>query len=1166
MMNIFYKYFIVFVFSTTFLAVSAQECGYIYVSPTGASSGVAGTKVTPASFAYGLTLVSTTNKIIRMSSGLYTLSAALSIPSNITIEGGFNVSTWVKSNTTATILERDNSNILTTPNRLVGLSCTNVSGFRLLDLTINVANAVGDGVSVYGIYINTCTNYVISRCKVNAGNGSDGIPGAPGTPGVTGSIGYVGETGAEGDHDTGGGICCRLGGAGADSSFPGSYVGGPGGMGGERGGFLLDTSHILGVTLYNAEGDYSNEGLPGGFGLGYGGVPGGIGGVGVCEVQYLVTCMANPGSNNGFTGTVGINGLPGLNGIQGVTAYTGGYYIPGTGSIGTQGKNAGGGGGGGGGGAKGCQPAAVHPTTGDTLTYVFGTGGGGGGGGEGGQGGFTGFGGTGAGGSFGIFVWANGINGVVRDCSLDPGSGGNGGAGGTGGAGGIGGAGGLGGNLMNNLTLDHSCNIGEGGQGGQGGLGGAGGNGGDGSDGASISLYQQPGQDQVMFSNMYNPFEPAVTATFSGCANADVTFTTVATGNIDWVFGVGANPATASGANVTVQYDSGMPGFRSITLIIDGVPYPLANFINLPTNFAPPEVATSKDVVCIGDAVNVSTTGTASTYSWSIPGSSLASSSAQSPGNVTYSAPGTYIITLTSTSCCGVSVTTREIEVISAPTVNITTDTTMCFTDQKPLLDAGNPGATYTWTFNGTATGGNTQTLQTSQAGAYSVNVSYGSCSASDMMNLTIYTKLPISLGPDILICTDSTLPVLNAGLSGMQTYQWTMNSNPAGMNSQTLQTIAAGSYRVTVTSPTGCIGKDTLLLIIKDPIIELGVNYTVCSNEILPLLNGANPGCTYSWTLDGTPIGGNTQTLQTTVSGVYGLTVTSPAGCPAQDNVTVTVVPALVAAFNVPATGTVGTAVSYTDNSTPAPIAWNWNFGDGSANNTVQNPTHTYTIAGQYAVFMIVNNTTCSDTITDIITIQNNCGALGLAASFTQSADTIGLNGLGMVAFTNTSSNSNAWLWNFGDGSTSGEQNPTHVYAVEGTYTVTLTSYNANCSGLTTSLVVVVTSVGIDEALVSDYKLQIFPNPNDGKFTVQIEDCKGCLEGIEVFTIMNVLGEIVYERSNIRTPSLAIDLSAHPKGIYFVKFILPATPITVGGSQNNNDQERVIIKKIIID
>lgn len=1158
------RIFLLFSFVCTFLLSNAQECGYVYVTPNGASSGTAGTKSNPANFSYGLSLLpSSTYKIMRMAAGTYTLTNALSIPSNITIEGGYNATTWVKSNTNITIFERDASNVEPNPNRLIGFSCINVSGFRLLDLTINVANAVGDGVSVYGIYINNCTNYVISRCKVNTGKGSDGLPGDPGTPGMAGVPGLTGETGAEGDQD-GGGNCCRLGGAGGSGSFTGSYAGGAGGTGAERGAFLIDTNNILGYTLYNASGDYTNDGYTGLPGQGYGGVPGGNGGAGVCQMQYYQACTSDPQSNGGDPGEPGINGLPGLNGTQGVATYTGGYYVPGTGSIGTQGFHGGGGGGGGGGGAKGCQPAILNPTNGDTISYVFGTGGGGGGGGEGGQGGFTGFGGTGAGGSFAIFVWANGINGVVRDCALNPGLGGQGGAGGIGGAGGAGGAGGPGGFIGNDSTGLHSCNTGEGGPGGVGGTGGKGGDGGKGSDGISKALYQQPAQELVMVSNMYNPFEPTVTATYTGCANTDVTFTTTATGNVDWVFGVGANPATASGQNVTVQYDSGMPGFRSITLVVDGVPYPLANYINLPTNFAPPEVNTSVDVVCVGDAVNVSTAGTANTYTWSIPGSSVTTSSVQSPGNVTFSTPGTYTISLTTTSCCGTSVKTKTIEVIAAPTVNIASDTTLCFTDPKPVLDAGNPGATYVWTYNGAVQSTTTSTFYTALAGNYSVTVSYGSCSASDDMNLTIFTELPIELGPDILNCTTDPLPQLDAGLSGMQSYLWTMNANPVGTNLQTLQTVAAGTYIVTVTSMTGCMGRDTLLLTIRDPEIELGNNQTVCANEPFPVLDAGNPGCSYSWTLNGVPVGGNTQTLQTTAGGTYEVIVTSPTGCFSQDNVVVSVLPVLNAAFNVPSTGAVGSPVSFADNSSPPPTGWNWNFGDGSPNSTTQNPTHTYTEAGEYPIFLIINNANCSDTVTSVITIQNNCGSLGLTAAFTQSSDTVYINGLGMVTFTNSSTNSIQWTWNFGDGSTSNEENPTHVYSSVGTYTVTLTAINHNCTTSVTSVVFVKqSSVGVDELISDQYKMLLYPNPSSGIFTLDIENCLGCLEKVEELSIVNTLGEVIYRKSNIKTPTLTIDVSNQPKGIYFVKMIIPASALSATSTQKVG---QVLIKKIIIN
>ena len=52
-------------------------------------------------------------------------------------------------------------------------------------------------------------------------------------------------------------------------------------------------------------------------------------------------------------------------------------------------------------------------------------------------------------------------------------------------------------------------------------------------------------------------------------------------------------------------------------------------------------------------------------------------------------------------------------------------------------------------------------------------------------------------------------------------------------------------------------------------------------------------------------------------------------------------------------------------------------------------------------------------------------------------------------VAFTDLSAGSpTSWLWEFGDGSTSTQQHPTHVYSTPGSYDVTLTASNVAGSG----------------------------------------------------------------------------------------------------------------------
>jgi PKD repeat protein len=136
--------------------------------------------------------------------------------------------------------------------------------------------------------------------------------------------------------------------------------------------------------------------------------------------------------------------------------------------------------------------------------------------------------------------------------------------------------------------------------------------------------------------------------------------------------------------------------------------------------------------------------------------------------------------------------------------------------------------------------------------------------------------------------------------------------------------------------------------------------------------------------------------------------------------------------------------AVNFTDQSTPQSgvTSWAWNFGDGAAS-AAQNPSHTFTTAGTYTVQLTVNSTTCSNT--EIKTGYINVSSIP-AAAFT------GLPNSGgaplTINFTDQSTGvPAAWLWDFGDGSSSTLKNPSHQYDTPGTYTVTLTVTNA-CGG----------------------------------------------------------------------------------------------------------------------
>lgn len=154
------------------------------------------------------------------------------------------------------------------------------------------------------------------------------------------------------------------------------------------------------------------------------------------------------------------------------------------------------------------------------------------------------------------------------------------------------------------------------------------------------------------------------------------------------------------------------------------------------------------------------------------------------------------------------------------------------------------------------------------------------------------------------------------------------------------------------------------------------------------------------------------------------------------------------VANFTAPVTsGCAPLTVSFTDQSTGSPKFWNWDFGNGNLS-TLQNPVIVYSNPGVYSVTLVVRNATGADGITKTGYIVVNPSP---TASF--DADKKIACAPADIHFTDFS-RPNAgsivqWQWNFGDGSTSTVQNPSHQYTNTGFYDVTLTvTSSTGCKG----------------------------------------------------------------------------------------------------------------------
>jgi PKD repeat protein len=117
---------------------------------------------------------------------------------------------------------------------------------------------------------------------------------------------------------------------------------------------------------------------------------------------------------------------------------------------------------------------------------------------------------------------------------------------------------------------------------------------------------------------------------------------------------------------------------------------------------------------------------------------------------------------------------------------------------------------------------------------------------------------------------------------------------------------------------------------------------------------------------------------------------------------------------------------------------AWAWAFGDGNTSDE-QNPTHTYAAEGTYNVTLTVTSSVGSNARTSpsVINIEDVAPTADFSTLTRQGVTPL------TVVFQDLSSPGSApittWAWDFGDGTTSPEQNPTHVYGEDGLYDVSL-------------------------------------------------------------------------------------------------------------------------------
>lgn len=210
---------------------------------------------------------------------------------------------------------------------------------------------------------------------------------------------------------------------------------------------------------------------------------------------------------------------------------------------------------------------------------------------------------------------------------------------------------------------------------------------------------------------------------------------------------------------------------------------------------------------------------------------------------------------------------------------------------------------------------------------------------------------------------------------------------------------------------------------------------------------------------------------------------------------------------------------VQFTDQSGQNPESWIWDFGDGLRSNQ-QNPTHLYTDEGIYTVSLISRREQLEETVTkkDLVTVLEEFNT-----DFTQDI-TEGEKPLTVEFEDLTTGQPDTWSWDFGDGNTSMEQNPTHVFENSGTFTVRLTASNPYSmeTKVYDRLIVVKQTTGIENEITEMIEVGAY---NTIRFNGDF---------IGLAKIIKYDGRVMLDNKAIN-PGDIIDMNSMEAGAYFI-------------------------------
>ncbi len=455
---------------------------------------------------------------------------------------------------------------------------------------------------------------------------------------------------------------------------------------------------------------------------------------------------------------------------------------------------------------------------------------------------------------------------------------------------------------------------------------------------------------------------------------------------------------------------------------------------------------------------NTTNSGSAQNYQWFFGDGG--SSTATNPV-YTYNSNGKFNVQLIASTGRGCSDTVTKSISIGVVFSNFISPPGGCANQPISFTDSSSPTPIFVkWYFGdgGTAVG-TVGWHKYASPGTYNVKVvdNFGSC-ADSLTKVFVVTDKPTpgftSTGNRATCAVPTSIQFTNTSVNAVN-YIWNFGDGVTSNNPNPLHSYTtAGFYTVTLIAinSNGC--SDTLVVPkyvqIGPPRIDSLLNspFAGCVPKNINFqaaISSGDPVTAYKWNFgDGGTSTSATPSYKYLNAGTYNVTliVTTNSGC--TDSVTfaraVIIGNLPTAKFTASPTNACSSVpIQFTNQSSANVTNWQWSFGDGTGA-TGPNQTHIYSDTGYFTITLTVESNGCPDSmqLTNYIYINPPVANFGYTYlcghQFTKN-------------FKDSSIGAKTWLWNFGDGTQSNIQNPSHTYSSGGTYIVKLTVINQSCS-----------------------------------------------------------------------------------------------------------------------